>query len=722
MVKKEVEPFTSEIIRHKLATAVEEGSVALEMVSGTPVTAEAHDYMVSLFTAKGDLLDAGAGYVAVVPGAGHVVKHLIDNFSDDPGIFEDDIYFVNDPSLGVPHTSDAFMVVPCHLESKLVGFVTCYVHLTDVGAMDPGGFCPEATECYQEGFSTKGLKLVERGKLKKDVFETFLNMVRDPGMVALDLKSLMAACMVVKDRLIKIYSDYGFDTVNAVGEQMVENSEKLLRERLLELPDGIFRVRQYLDYHGALGENAYPLELGLIKEKDTLTFDFTGTHAQLPIGFNCAYWSTFGSLFGAVFPILCPDLPWNEGITKVVKLVAPEGTMVNAERPAPTNTNTVGILALIETTATLAVSKMLGASEKYKNWVTAVWKGTDVAATVSGLDHRGQYVQGWGSEGFSAAGGARAFKDGVDNGGDSACDTSRVPNIETNEVYFPFYYLYKRVVPDSGGPGKYRGGVVDEWAFAHHDSPRNSFNLVCFPGRGVSFPAGSGLFGGYPGCNSDYIQFRKSNASQFPHNLVSTKGLKEDRISFGNTEIAGDDIMYMRGVGGGGYGDPLDRDPDLVLKDVLLGLVTGGPARDIYGVVIDRQNKRVDVEATHKQRLTLRRERLGGKQPKVDPTKRSDIPPTGMRVNEYLQVSGSGEDAFVQCTWCGESICPSNVHWKDNVLRRKASPVKSGPLRRDSGLYFMWEFFCPSCGTLLDCNVVHRDDPPFYDIIHRWPR
>jgi N-methylhydantoinase B len=721
-VNKEADAFTAEVIRHKLATAIEEGSVTLEAVSGTPITAEAHDYMVSLFTAKGDLLDAGAGYVAHVPCASHVVKHLIANFSDDPGIFEGDVYFVNDPFLGVAHTSDAYIIVPCYVESQLGGFTVCFVHLTDIGAMDPGGFCPEAKECYQEGFSTKGLKIVERGKLRRDVFETFLNMVRDPSMVALDLKSLMAASLVVKDRLIKIYHDYGYETVNAVSEQLMRNSERLFKERLRELPDGIFRARQYLDYHGKLGEDAYPLELALIKEGDTLTFDFTGTHAQLPIGFNCGYWATFGRVFAGVFPILCPDLPWNEGITKVVKVIAPEGTMVHAKRPAPTNTNTVGILSLIGTTATLVISKMLGASEKYKNWVTAVWKGTDIAATISGLDHRGQYVQGWGSDGFAAAGGARAFKDGVDNGGDSACDTSRVPNVETNEAYFPIFYLYKRVVPDSGGPGKYRGGVVDEWAFTHHDSPKKGFSVVCFPGRGVSFPVGSGLFGGYPGCNSDYIQFRKSNASELPFNFASTKGAHEDHVCFGNTEIAEDDIMYMRGVGGGGYGDPLDRDPELVLNDVLRGLVTDGPAQDIYGVIIDYENKRVDVEATYKQRWALRKDRLGGRPPRVDTAKRADIPLTGMRLNEYLQMWDSGGKAFLQCTWCGEAICPPTANWKDHVVRRKISVAEGGPLRRESGLYLMWQFFCPGCGTLLDSNVVFKDDPPPYDEIFRWPK
>jgi N-methylhydantoinase B len=364
---------------------------------------------------------------------------------------------------------------------------------------------------------------------------------------------------------------------------------------------------------------------------------------------------------------------------------------------------------------------MLGASEKYKNRATAVWHGSHIHYQLAGLTPSGEYTIYHGTETFGGSGGGRSFKDGVDNGGEIPNVVSRVANIETCELHFPLLYLYRRVVPDSGGPGKYRGGCSHEFAHISYGSPNNKFTLVSMPGKGTLAPPSLGVFGGLPGCNTDYIEFRDGNASEWPSRLSETKG-REEYISFDVTEIAGNDILYERLPGGGGYGDPLDRDPELVLNDVLQGLVTNGPARDIYGVVIDLKNNKVDVEATRKQRLALRKERLGGKEPQVDVRKRADIPPSGRRLGEYLQVAGTGKQSFIQCTWCGRKICLADVQWKDNVVRRKVSVAESGPLRRDSGLFFMLEFFCPSCATQLDVDVVYNDDSPLYDKIYRWPK
>ena len=719
MVTK-VDPLTSEIIRHKLFGAVDEAIIALENVSGTPITNEAHDMMVSLYRADGGLLIAGVGFLHHLTSAAHAVEHIIATFEEDPGISENDVFLMNDSYSGALHAPDVYIIRPVHLKGKLIAFVATFVHVSDIGGIDPAGFCPSAREVYQEGIQTKGLKLIERGKLRKDVWDMILNCVRDSEIVALDLKSMLAATYVAKERLIKIYSDYGFETVDTVCKGLIEESERLFRLRLLEIPDGVYRARQYHDYRGELGDKVYRAELAATKEGDTLTYDFTGTDAQAPIGINCCNWASLGGLFAPLFPLFCWDIPWNQGITKPVKFIAPEGTLVNARRPAPVSIATIGMVNVVNCLSLQVISKMLGASEKYKNRATAVWHGTHHVVFSHGLLPNGEFTIYHSTEAFPGSGGARAFKDGVDNGGEIPNVVSRVANIETCEALFSLRYLYRRVVVDSGGPGKYRGGCSHEWAYVPYGSPENKFTSVLMPGKGTLFTPSLGLFGGLPGCNADYIEFRESNASEWPSKLSETKG-REEYISFGVTDFVGDDIFYGRLCGGGGYGDPLDREPELVLKDVLQGLVTRGPARDIYGVVIDFDNRRVDVEATCEQRLALKEKRLGAKKLEVSVTKRADIPPSGRRLGEYLQVAKSGSESFVQCTWCGQKICPASQNWKDNVVTRKVSVADSGPWRRDSGLFFMRQFFCPSCATQLDTDVVYKDDPPLYDQIYRWP-
>src|SRR3954464_12910441 len=215
---------------------MDEAIIALENVSGSPITNEGHDLMASLYKADGGLMVGGVGFLHHLTSAAQAVKHILATYADDPGIYEDDVYFLNDSYTAALHPPDVYLISPIHFQGKLTGFVANFVHVTDIGAIDPGGFSPSARENYHEGFQTKGLKIVERGRLRKDVVETFLNMVRDPGMTQLDLKSQLAANHVAKTRMQRIYSDYGVETVRAVSDSLITQSERLVRERLSELP------------------------------------------------------------------------------------------------------------------------------------------------------------------------------------------------------------------------------------------------------------------------------------------------------------------------------------------------------------------------------------------------------------------------------------------------------------------------------------------------------
>lgn len=714
---KPVDPVTFEIIKHKFSSVIEEAVIALENVSGSPIAAEGHDLMIALYRPNGEMLMAGLGYLQHMTSAAQAVKHIVTKYSVDPGIFEGDTYFFNDPFAASAHTSDVFLISPIYWRGRHTGFVANFVHMTDIGAMEPGGFSPAATECYQEGFSSPGMKLVERGKLRIDVLNTFLNQVREPGMVALDLKSQMAANYTAQVRMQGLYDDYGFETVDTIAKELIDQSEKFLRERLQHLPDGTWRAREYFD----MADRVYRVELAATKQGDSLMFDFTGTSEQSPVGINSSYWGTQGVTFSPIFSLLAHDISWNEGAIKPVKLVAPEGTLVNARHPAPISVSTVGVMQSVFNLSSMVIGKMLGASEKYKDRAMAVWSGSRAVVTLAGLNQSGQYTILHGAEALAGAGGARAFRDGVDVGGDTKNVVSRLANVESQERRFPHVYLYRRIVPDSGGPGKYRGGASTECAVMSHGSSADTMKAVLFPGKGVVCPHGQGLFGGYPGCHTEYIEFIDSNISDMPYNLESTSAKEQKRVSFGAVDLRPNDILYYRHTGGGGYGDPLDRAPDLVFRDVLAGLVSNKVAAGVYGVILDLENNKIDFQATGGRRWSMRRERLGEDNLKSASTERKYVAATGARINEYLQVAGVDGRKFIQCTWCGSEICAAEKNWKEHCATRRSPVEIAGPLRTSNGQFQLLEFFCPRCATLLDVDVTYLNEGPVIDEISGWP-
>lgn len=707
-----VDPFTFQIIKHKLSHVTAEAIAALKNVSGSMNTNVAHDMMVSLFGRDGSLTIGGAGFAQHLPPGAQAIKHLIHHFSEDPGIFEDDAFFFNDPYHGALHPPDVFIISPIHYEGSLRGFVANFVHVTDIGAIDPGGFSPNARESYHEGFMTKGLKIVERGKLRRDVIETFLNMVRDPDMSALDIKSQLAANHVAKERMLKLDRDYGLETVDAVSEELIKQSEQLLRGRLGELPDGSWKACEYIDIEGA----ECKVELTATKEGDELTYDFTGSSPQVPFGINCSYWATWGAMFAPIFPLLAWDITWNEGVTRPIRLIAPEGSVVNCTRPAPVSIATVGVVMSVNNVSNMVLAKMLGASDRYKDRATAIWKGTATRIQVHGLNEDGQYSSAPMPDSWSGSGGALPFKDGVDTAGEVPNVVSAMANVEDTELANPVLYLYRRLVPDSAGAGKFRGGLTHESAFTPHRTGDRPIGVVA-NGKGTLAPVALGIFGGYPGCNTHYFTFRVANVADLPHSLASTMGETRETIRWGTFELGIGDIQYICQMGGGGYGDPLDRDPQSVLNDVLLGVISEDVALSVYGVALDRPAQRVDLDATTNNRRAIRRERVGGTL-ECDFATRQEVTPTGKRINEYLQRT---EDGQVQCTWCGRVIAPSPTEWKTHVAVRRSRVGWLGPLHTSNDRYCLIEAFCPSCGTLLDVDVGTEDSPIQHDTLVRWP-
>jgi N-methylhydantoinase B len=593
-----MDPITYSIIRHRLFRITDEAVITLKHVSGSAITNEGHDLLVGLYRADGSLLMGGLGFLNHMVYAAEACKVVIRRFAGN--IAENDVFLLNDPYAAAAHTSDVYLISPIHYQGQLVAWSACFVHITDVGALNPGGFSPDSRDIYTEGFSSPGLKLVAAGELRQDVFDTLLNMVRSPEMVALDIRSMIACNNVAKERMLDLIGKYGHEVVDLAGAMLIEQSEELLRSRIAELPRGTWQARQYMDVEG----KTYKVCLTMRNDGKKLIFDFTGSSPQADRPVNCTKAACVGAVLAPLFPLVCFDAIWNEGIIRGVEVVAPDGSVVNCTRPAPVSVATIGAIQSIRIAACATISKMLIASGKYLKEATALWQANSFAIFLFGRNQHKRNVISIMTETFGGTAGARTFDDGVDIGGLITNPISRMANVETVEATFPIRYLFRRRRLNSGGPGKYRGGTGMELAVVPHDAPDGGLNYV-ISGKGQKHAMTDGLAGGYPGARNRYVWVHRDtggNAPTMALSLEELNGSKED-VSWGVFPLMNQDALYVATNGGGGYLDPLDRDPERVLKDVLDKVVSREAAESVYGTVLTERS--VDIAATAERRRHL---------------------------------------------------------------------------------------------------------------------
>jgi N-methylhydantoinase B len=598
-----VDPITFEILSHRLYQIAREMGTALERVGGTVNTTQMHDYMASLYLANGDVLSAGDSTGWHVACAGFAVKRIIERFETNGGINPDDIFLLNDPYLAAIHQSDVYMISPIHLRDQLVGWSATFVHVMDIGAMSPGGNSPGATEICHEGIRIPGIKLVDRGELRKDLFDAFINMTRQPVMVGLDLKCEIAANNVAKSRMKALYEQFGPELVTAVSQEMLHYSEAILRRRIAEIPDGTWS-----DTGSIHAGDTWNVHVTLNKKDDRLLFDFTGSSPQAKKGINLPYHATFGACYDAILCTLAYDLPKNHGALKPIEVIAPQGTVVNPTPPAPVSLNTTSGGATVKFVANSAIMQMLATSEKWRGEVMALNAGHRLARH-AGVNQNGKYYVSTLSEGALDGTGARSYKDGNDTGRGLSCH-----NIEWLEANFPLLYLFRRNTKGGAGAGRYRGGTGGESALTVHDAPEGKIKGVALGVAGLR-NSGQGMFGGYPGAPSllmlkEGTRVREIIAEDKSPDQLDDVGGSGRLLPYCEFDIGKNDVLYMRMSSGGGYGDPLEREPERVLNDVEDGIVSREEAKEIYGVVIEGHEAMLDPAATDKLRMVLRQERL----------------------------------------------------------------------------------------------------------------
>jgi N-methylhydantoinase B len=605
-----IDPITFEVIQHRLWAINNEATATLKFVSGSPVATEVYDFNTSILNAQGEAIVVGPYMASHAICQGLVVQTILAECQDNPGIGPGDVFLCSDPYSGAIHQNDVAIVTPIFANGELIAWTGATIHENDVG----GGFVGSqaslgAQSIYEEAPPIPAIKLVEAGRLRRDLEREVLIRSRTPESNALDMRAMLAANVVAGRRIEELLGKYGADVLTRVMQGIADHAAARMRALLRELPDGTWRHTSYIDFR----DDIFACRVVLTKDADSLTLDYSDSSLQAPALINCAYSGLVAGAFIAVLTQLCWDIPWSPaGVMQPVHLLSKPGTFVHSKWPAGVAKATTAASFVLTTATCVVLAKMLAASEKHADRSMAPWTGAVAVQESFGVDQRGEPYGTTLLDDMGGGGGARSFKDGIDTGGLIRTLSTTLANVETYEYRYPILYLYRRQEADTGGAGKFRGGVGIGKAYVPHDVQRIPNHVM--HATGAEEPESVGIYGGYPGSTNTFTILRNSDVvDQFargvlPQDLDEMTGELEPQPALKSTVLGSSDVFRSVTAGGGGYGDPLERDPALVARDVANGLVSVECGEALYGVVlrIEAQPAAVDVEATRARRDALR--------------------------------------------------------------------------------------------------------------------
>ena len=549
------DPILFEVIRNALVEATEEMSVSLQRTSYSTNIKTRLDYSCAYVDAQGRMVAQAFCQPAHLVTIGRLVPRAVAEHGAEnlgPG----DVLLVNDPHRQASHLNDVFLISPFFYREELAGYVCNTCHHVDVGGGAPasiGAF----REIYQEGFILPVVKLVSRGEIDSEVLKLFLANVRAKKEVAGDLRAQIAANNMGMRRLSTLFDRYGRETLNFYIDKLLEYTEERARSELERLPRGTFEAEGWLDDDG-VSDRPVHLKARVTLDGRSVRFDFTGSDRQRAAPMNSNLTQTFTACVYVLKCLLDPDIPVNEGLYQLIEVIAPPASVVNARRPG-------AIVGGWEVSVRLCEVLFKALAPALPDSVPAGTKGMICQVGFGGRDpHSGEYYSYYETAGGGYGG--RSRTDGPDAVQTHFQNTQNAP-IEEIESNYPVRITRYGLIPDSEGPGRFRGGLglCREYVFVGHEP---SYTVLA---DRVRFPAW-GLFGGRSGKTARYV-------------LISENG-ETDLPSKATVQLEAGQSVRLESCGGGGYGSPYERDPEQVLADVRQEKISPLRARDEYGVVI----------------------------------------------------------------------------------------------------------------------------------------
>ena len=573
-----LDPFTVELMSHRLSAITDEMSLRVVRTAMSVGIKSLMDFSTAICNRSGQVIVQGLNlplHLGAVPDA---METFLREFGDS--IQPDDVYLLNDPYSGGMHLPDIFVARPLFYRNAHAGFAVVVAHHTDVGGRVPGSSAADSSEIYAEGLRLPPLRL-DNGGVRNDTLEKIIRAnVRLPRILFADLQAQVTACRIAEERYRDFCAEFGAKGVERATAEIIDNAETRTRAAIAALPDGVYTAEDFVDDAG-IGRNPVRLRVSITIDGDKILASFDGTDRQVDGAINATLSFTKSATYLAIKSITPPDIPCNQGFMDAISVTAPPGTVVNLVPPAACAARGV--------TGYRTADVVFRARAKVvPERVPAAGEGGNSGIRLAGYTSKGDpfflmdaVVGSWGG---------RPGKDGVEGIAPLAINIANTP-VEVLEAEHPMRVEAYGFVPDSGGAGEYRGGLalkrdiklLEESATLSIRSDRRRFRPY-------------GLSGGQEGSPSWNILNPTADGGE----IIPTKYT-------GNMK-KGDVIRHIT-AGGGGWGDPLRRDLDRVLENVLDEKLTETYVRKEYGVIIDSAKRTVDVEATKTLRETLKYER-----------------------------------------------------------------------------------------------------------------
>jgi N-methylhydantoinase B len=560
------DPIRLEVIRNRLTAVADEMGLALQRAAYSTNIKTRLDFSCAIFDRSARVIAQSFSQPNHLGSLAHFVPQIVSTYGREK-LVEGDGILCNDGHLGGVHLNDVCLLSPLFHEGDLVAFVATLAHQVDVGGGTPGSLTGLSREIYGEGLRIPPVRFLRNGRIVDDIFNLVANNIRSPKETGGDLRAQIAGVHVGLRRLEEVIEKFGWETLSTSIENLLAYTERRVRDEVARIPDGEYRAVGWMDDDG-IHDEPIRVEVGVTVRGEKVTFDLSGSDAQREAPVNATFAMTLSSCAYALRTLMGSDVVVNDGFYRVLEVVAPPGTVANAQSPAAIGGGWEMAFRICETA-------LQAFAEVVPDRLCAGSKGCICNIAFGGRGRDGApYVF---YEAMGGGYGARATKDGIDAIQPHVQNTENSP-VEETEVSYPVRIVRYELVADSEGAGRYRGGLGLRRDY-EFERP-STFSVLADRAK---FPPW-GLCGGLPAAPAEYVLISQGDERSLPSKT--------------SVELAPGDVFSVRTAGGGGYGSPWERDPDRVLADVLEGRISADRAREVYGVAVDLDDRTIDEQET----------------------------------------------------------------------------------------------------------------------------